>query len=220
MNTTSSLNYAPNASSAHRSNLLEVHRLKQDEMSEASRVLSEAFEGYPVANYMFEGFLEQGPERFRVMFEYLINSRIVRNWPVFGCRLGGELVGVAVVSEPGEEWSTPELDAQWERATKAMGKRAMDRFLEYADACDAGLPDWPHHYLGILGVKPEYQGIGCGSSLVEAVKSDALLHDQSRGVCLNTETTINLPFYRRHGFKTIDSRDVGSIHTWCMTLKW
>ena len=197
------------------SNNVDIVRIDDDEVKEAARVLSEAFARYPIAEYMFEG-LDDGPDRFRVMFEYLISARIVRNWPVLIAQIDGRIAGVAVISEPGEEYSTPELDAQWDHACEAMGGQAMERFLKYADACDEGVPSWSHHYLGILGVSPEFQGMGLGGQLVEATKREARSHPNSQGVCLNTEAERNLGFYGKHGFEIIDERPVDSIRTWCM----
>jgi hypothetical protein len=48
-----------------------ISRLNPTDIEEAASVLSEAFAEYPITQYMFEG-VEDGPDRFRVMFEYLI----------------------------------------------------------------------------------------------------------------------------------------------------
>ena len=90
-----------------------VDRLRRNDIASAANVLVYAFATYPITHYMFEG-PDDGPERFRVMFEYLIQARIVRNWPVLVARADREIAGVAVISEPGEEFSTPELDQQWD----------------------------------------------------------------------------------------------------------
>jgi len=193
----------------------QVSHLETSNIEEAARVLSQAFVRYPVTNYLFEG-VENGQDRFRVMFEYLINSRIVRNSPVLGCHHGDKLVGVAVVSEPGEGYTNPELDAQWDHASAFMGEISMHRFEKYGDLCDETLPTWPHHYLGILGVLPQFQGKGIGRLLLETVLDEAKKHTTSRGVCLNTESERNLPFYGKSGFQVFNDIDVDSIHTWGM----
>lgn len=197
-----------------------IRRLNADDTQEASEVLCQAFENYPIRNYMFEGVEAEAADRFRVMLDYLITARLARGWPVLGCFCEGRLAGAAVISEPGEEWSTPALDAKWEAACEAMGTKAMERFLEYADACEAGTPaGGPYHYLGILGVLPAYQGRGLGRRLVEAAQLEALIHGNSKGILLNTEKESNLSFYRALGFKVVDTRPVGSIRTWSMLWK-
>ena len=95
----------------------------------------------------------------------------------------------------------------------------MERFLKYADVCDDTVPSWPHHYLGILGVRPGYQGQGIGAALVEATKREALGHSVSEGVCLNTEAVENLAFYERRGLEILKSCPVDSIRTWSMVWR-
>ena len=199
----------------HSKSAWKVDRLDVKDIASAADVLRDAFANYPITHYMFEG-LDDGPDRFRVMFEYLIKARIVRDWPVLVARANGEVLGVAVISEPGEEFSTPELDQLWDEASAAMGEQAMERFLKYADVCDETVPSWPHHYLGILGVKPDYQGLGIGAALVEATKREALSHPGSEGVCLNTEAVENLAFYEGRGLAVFESCPVDSIRTWSM----
>ena len=195
-----------------------IGRLERKDIASAADVLRDAFVTYPITHYMFEG-LDDGPERFRVMFEYLVEARIVRNWPVCVARVEGEIAGVAVISEPGEEYSTPELDLLWDNACSVMGEQAMERFMRYADVCDDTVPSWPHHYLGILGVRPDYQGRGIGAALVEATKREAMRHPDSEGVCLNTEAEQNLAFYERCGLEILASCPVDSIRTWSMVWR-
>lgn len=53
-----------------------VDRLDRKDIASAADVLRDAFATHPIAQYMFES-LDDGPERFRVMFEHLIRAR---NW--------------------------------------------------------------------------------------------------------------------------------------------
>lgn len=197
-----------------------VESLDRADARAAAAVLSAAFRGYPLLRYMFEGAGEADAARAaQAMFEYLIVSRIARDWPALGCRVGGQLSGVAAVSEPGgEDGSTPELDALFAKASAALGPRAMERYMEYAAACDEGAPAGSYHYLGMLGVLPDRQGYGYGRKLLKAVKAAAEAHPFSEGVTLNTEALRNLPFYQSAGFEVLGARDVGPLQTW--TLRW
>jgi len=199
-----------------KSTTSRIDRISRADIEEASEVLGKAFVGYPLADYMFEGVENETERRFGVMFRYLITARLVRGWPVFGAWLGNRIVGVAVVSEPGEEWSTPELDKLWNEATESMGKQAIERFLAYADRCDEGAPGGDYHYLGILGVLPQYQGNGYGRLLIDAVKKEADQSSASGGVLLNTESASNVAYYESVGFQIVDQRPIGRERTWAM----
>ena len=201
------------------SNSAIISRLKPQHTKQAASVLSQAFAEYPITQYLFSECPEEAPSRFRVMFEYLIDSRHVRGFPVLGCFIDSKLIGVAVVSEPGEGWSTPELDERYRQATEVFGPLATQRFEKYGDLCDETIPSWSHHYLGILGVLPQYQGHGYGINLVEAVKNEAASHPTSEGVCLNTEAPENLRFYEKCGFQIYKDHPVDEIRTWGMVLK-
>ena len=95
----------------------------------------------------------------------------------------------------------------------------MERFLKYADVCDDTVPSWPHHYLGILGVRQDYQGQGIGAALVEATKREALSHSVSEGVPLNTEAVENHAFYERRGLEILKSCPADSIRTGSMVWR-
>ncbi len=61
--------------------------------------------------------------------------------------------------------------------------------------------DRPHEYLNFLGVAPQAQGRGVGSSLLRA--ANARLDAADMPAYLETGTTRNVALYRRHGFEVI-----------------
>jgi len=75
----------------------------------------------------------------------------------------------------------------------------------------------PHWYLFALGTKPELQGTGMGSALIDigAAKADAA------GIpCyLETGTESNVAFYTKRGFEIIDKADVLGFTLWGMVRK-
>lgn len=74
----------------------------------------------------------------------------------------------------------------------------------------------PHWYLMILGVDPPRQGQGVGGSLIQPVLARA---DEAGLPCyLETQKTINVPFYQRHGFDVAVEDDIagGGPHYWTM----
>lgn len=84
----------------------------------------------------------------------------------------------------------------------ATGLGRFGRLLQLREAMDKHHPmDRPHDYLWFLGVHPDAQGAGVGSRLLAS--KTARMDAANRAGFLETATPRNLPFYARHGFKTI-----------------
>jgi GNAT superfamily N-acetyltransferase len=74
----------------------------------------------------------------------------------------------------------------------------------------------PHWYLMILGVDPPRQGQGVGGALMQPILARA---DAASLPCyLETQKTINVPFYQKHGFEVVVEDDIpgGGPHYWTM----
>ena len=75
-----------------------------------------------------------------------------------------------------------------------------------------------HRYLLALGVRPEQQQGGIGSTLIELGASQA----QKAGmpVYLETTTRSNVDFYSKRGFEIVEEFDNDDrLHTWVMLRK-
>jgi ribosomal protein S18 acetylase RimI-like enzyme len=89
----------------------------------------------------------------------------------------------------------------------AMRLAAQDRnhmlavVRQFEERKKALMPD-PHWYLAAVGVGPERQGEGLGSTLVRAGIRRA--DDGNASVYLETETEGNVGFYQRLGFEVIE----------------
>jgi len=180
-------------------------------------VLHRAFAAYPVVRYLFENSSAGQRNSFSRMFEALIESRLVRNWPALGALEQDRIAGVALVGAPEDRPSTPAADALFEAAERVIGPEAAGRFHAYAELCTVGLPAWPHHYLGVLGVDPGHRGRHHGRALIAAVQSIAREDPRSNGVVLNTESLSNLPYYEQSGFRVVHEERMDSIVSWTMT---
>lgn len=193
-----------------------VRQLPGEETWEAAALLSRAFEGYPMIEYLFAGQPPERRERFTEMFAALIGSRFIRRWPVLGVWSGTSLAGVAVITSPDDTPGEEQADLLLEGAGRRIGEQASTRFWTYAEACDAGLPAWPHHYLGILGVDPRFRGRQYGRALLQATQSLSRKHPVSQGVVLNTEAPANLAYYAGSGFECVHAEPLDEITTWTM----
>lgn len=73
----------------------------------------------------------------------------------------------------------------------------------------------PHYYLFHIGVTPAAQGHGFGSALIRYITDKA---DRERKVCyLETDRPGNIPFYEKHGFVLVDSKELSpGVPLWYM----
>jgi len=63
------------------------------------------------------------------------------------------------------------------------------------------------YYLWFIGVDPDQQNKGIGSSLIKEVIEEA--HSQQRPVYLETSTLKNIPWYEKFGFKIYNELNLG-----------
>ena len=99
-----------------------------------------------------------------------------------------------------------------------FGLSAMGRFLaaNHVEKLRAQLAPEPHWYLWVIGVEPERQGRGLGSSLVEPMIAQA---DADGLPCyLETHKERNIAFYEKHGYNVVHSGNVpgGGPAYWCL----
>ena len=74
--------------------------------------------------------------------------------------------------------------------------------------------DGPHWYLLAVGTRPELQGTGLGSVLVEVGTAQA---DAARVPCyLETGTEVNVAFYQKRGFEVTGEKVVYGFTVWGM----
>ncbi len=92
--------------------------------------------------------------------------------------------------------------ARWVFARPRQDLRLMMRVLRQFDRKKKELMTEPHWYLMALGVDPDHQGQGHGSTLVHHGIERA--DRDGRMIYLETETEKNRDFYTRLGFEVID----------------
>ncbi len=117
----------------------------------------------------------------------------------------GDKIGCSIWSKPiTPEQSAAKSKAKKEFLLKHMGQNSLDTYnaiVGSMSACTEGLVSDDDWYLSILGLLPEYQGQGLGSSLVMPVLKEA----DRLGVAsyIETFTPRNKTFYQRLGYVEI-----------------
>lgn len=114
--------------------------------------------------------------------------------------------GAVLWLRPGETEITPEK-AEKGGLVKLLplaGKEALDRFNSIFDFLapyhkkDAPEPHW---YAFVIGVDPEFQGLGMGKALMKPVIDKACM--TRIPLYLETADPANIPFYQKLGFQMV-----------------
>jgi GNAT superfamily N-acetyltransferase len=99
-----------------------------------------------------------------------------------------------------------------------FGLGAMGRFMaaNHVERLRAKLAPEPHWYLWVIGIEPEQQGRGLGSSLVEPMIARA--ETEGMPCYLETHKERNVAFYEKHGYNVVHSGNVPGSGPpyWCL----
>jgi len=139
---------------------MKVELCTQAQKEEALDVLCDAFHEYPVMRYVLA---DSGPDydgALRALIDLFCQARLTHGLSLYGIRHEGPLVAVSVTSDPIERPTPPQLQETAERLIERIGQEAWDRLGRYDDACEAGDPGQPSHYLGMLGIVSSHQRQG------------------------------------------------------------
>jgi GNAT superfamily N-acetyltransferase len=178
--------------------------------------LCDAFHDYPVMRFVLTDSGEHYVARLRRLVGYLTMSRFCRGCPVLGVEGKGRLVAAANVNPP-TPTPTPDTLLQLYRDLAAeIGTEAIRRFEAFGAICEPLLPDVPHYYLGMIGVRPGEQGHGYARLLLDALHGMSERDASSRGVVLTTETPDNLPFYEHFGYRVLGEGRTEELRSWTL----
>ena len=90
---------------------------------------------------------------------------------------------------------------------QCVGFQNIKKTLQRESLIKKGQPKEPMTYLWFIGVAPEKQGNGIGSGMLADIIEDSRM--KNRPVYLETSTLINLPWYKKFGFKIYHQEDLG-----------
>jgi ribosomal protein S18 acetylase RimI-like enzyme len=195
---------------------MEIVRLRDDQLPEASQVLARAFQADPAWIWLIPDERRRAavlPWLFRVGFEIAAADVWTTEGTVLGC---------ARWLPPGRPPMRVGAALRAFIATPLRLREATSRFFAYGRALEnmrTEVANGPHWYLAGLGVDPSQQRQGIGSALLGPGLEGAA---RERLPCvLLTNDERNLSFYERHGFETVLEGDkpTGGPHAWAMVRK-
>lgn len=195
---------------------MEIVRLRDDQLAEASAMLARAFHADPAWVWLIPDERRRAsvlPWLFGIGFEIAAADVWTTAGPILGC---------ARWLPPGRPPVRVGPALRAFIATPLRLREATSRFFAYGRALEKmriDVANGPHWYLAGLGVEPSQQRKGIGSALlapgIEGAGRDGL------PCVLLTNDEQNLSFYERHGFRTVleGDRPTGGPHAWAMVRK-
>lgn len=194
-----------------------VVRLPRADLPRVTDVLADAFRGYPVLRHVLGGDDPRHDAAHRRLVGFFLMARFLRDEPVLGIEIGGDLAAAALVSFPDGPESPPELATLRENVWAEVGAAARARY----EACGAAWAplsvDVPHIHLNMIGVRRAFQGRRLGRRLLDHVHQLSRGVTGSQGVTLTTEDPANVPLYEHVGYEVVGrARIAPELETWSM----
>ncbi|HSE39641.1 MAG TPA: GNAT family N-acetyltransferase [Acidobacteriota bacterium] len=194
---------------------MKVERLSREHKDQVVETFISAFRNYPVMRFVLSDSGSEYEDNLKALIGFYCELRLMRNWPVLAIRAEDNLVAAALVNNPVEK-PLPLPNELLDQLRKIIGESAYKRLETYEKISAEGEPPFPHHFLGMIGVHPDFQGKGYAAALLREVNRMSSQDPKSAGVCLSTEDPGNVRIYQHFGFRTISETDVGDMHSWCM----
>lgn len=183
------------ASNEHRRPPPSVRLMGADDVNEVATSLAAAFDDDPVWEYLVPASAGRNG-RLTTIFRTMIRVQHLRQSASY---TDLERSGGALWDPPGHWRMTP---SQLLRGSvgfmRGFGANIFTSLRTLFTIERAHPGSTPHYYLAILGTRPDRQGKGVGSALLQPVlaRCDA----EGTGAYLESSKESNIGFYARHGF--------------------
>ena len=182
----------------------ELISLEKAHIKPASHMLARAFRDDPIDDYAYPDAAEKA-RKLPHMYEFLLRYylRYAQTYAT-SSRLEGIAVWVRLEKVASISFWRIILSGALLPALKMGVKcsRRMQPFFEYVDGKHKALVPFPHWYLMLLGVDPEFQGQGYASRLLRGMFPG--IDEDGLPCYLETETERNVSLYQHLGFRVLD----------------
>lgn len=189
--------------------MVNVRRATELDISRIARTASRAFVDDPVMRWLVPDD-EEYERDHRLLF-----GNIARRWlATDSLWCTDDVAAVAGWIPPGRPEVEPDGVVRVEHPEWRLA-----RFAALREAMGANTPPEPHWYLNMLATHPDWQRQGLGGALMGAVF--AIADAEGLPCYLETETEVNVAYYRRHGFEVrtewdVQTDDSEGPHMWGM----
>lgn len=180
---------------------MQVRRATRADLTQLCVTAVQAFAEDPVMRWLYpddDNYFQPGGEIMRSAMVGWIEHREV--WCTDDC------AALAVWIQPGR----PEMPDDSVAADPPPSADLLDRFGIIGPLMGGHSPAEDHWYLQLLATHPDWQRQGLGAALMATKFAEA---DSTGLPChLETETLVNVAYYRRHGFEVHAEFDIPTGH--------
>jgi ribosomal protein S18 acetylase RimI-like enzyme len=177
----------------------DIRKFTADDVPRIAKALARAFEDDPVMSWIFHPDSERLARLERAFTLYMRRIWLAQE----ECYATDQLFGAAIWLPPGK-WhlGVPEQLRLLPSMIATIG-RNFPRLVTVLQMMEKKHPKEPaHYYLAVLGVEPELQGRGFGSTLMRPVLNRC---DRERiPAYLESSKRRNVVLYERHGFRVVE----------------
>jgi len=208
-----------NRSSANRGNTVHLPRqVPAGRAHEVVEALFDAFHDYPVMRYAVGDAGADYDRRLRMLIGVFVARRIDHGHPILAIEEGGQVVGVATLTPPGDPGPpSTEFDARRDALWLELGQDAKERMERLVETWKRLIVPGPQYHLNMLGVRRTHAGQGVGRLLLDEVHRLSREHPESTGVSLSTEDPKNVLLYEHCGYEVrFHERVSPALETWIL----
>jgi ribosomal protein S18 acetylase RimI-like enzyme len=186
-----------------------VNPLSSEQRDAAARLLARAFVTNPLHIAAF------GAANFAFNETFFRSALAVMKGPKLVATDGSRIVGVIHwIQSPGCQFSGVEKIRMTPAMLKGLGLLSSVKVGSWMAAWSKRDPAEPHIHLGPIGVDPEAQGRGIGRRLMERYCEE--LDRAAVAGYLETDRPENVEFYRRFGFRVVETAPVLGVDNYFM----
>jgi GNAT superfamily N-acetyltransferase len=170
--------------------------VSSDDVAAASTTLARGFFEDPVFEWTFPD-----PDRRRRVLPAVLPPFVLAYARHGETYITEGASGAALWLPAGTQLVTEEEEAELASELEVAAEEDAGRLFELMALLDQNHPDGTYWVLQLLAVDPQHQGQGIGSALIEPVLARCDLEQASAYLEATSERSV--PFYERHGFRTI-----------------